>query len=1222
MVELSIKSINIRGLRNNYKRKSVFDDLASTQCDIIFLQETHCTNELEASWQREWKNKVIFCNGTAQSAGVALLFKSSLCYKNYLSDNEGRLQIIDIELRSKTICLVNIYAPNKDKDRASFFEKLFHLLQNRYYDEIILGGDFNLVLSATDKLGGTKFKRQKSLQKLENMIEQLCLTDIWKKKHPTIKSYTWAQKNPKIMCRLDYFLVTKGLEKTTRQCDILFSAHTDHKMISLQIQGHLEERGPGFWKLNNSFLLDGKYCESIQKLIDQKWNEYQHITDLNLRYELLKFEIKQYSYHYGKERAKQARQNEKDLISRIEALDRKIILNTATTEEQDLFYSLKGQLNEMKIYKAKGQYIRSRIEFVENNERSTRYFFNQEKQAYDKKTISKLTTEDGTETTDSKEILATIRNFYQNLYSSKQTNPGYDLLRELDVEKLSENDQQMCEGGFTIEECYKALSNMNRNKSPGSDGLTVEFYLRFWEQMGPKLLQVFQSSSHSGILPQSLRQAVITVLHKQGKSPAEIKNYRPISLLNTDYKILSKSIANRISPLLSQLISPDQTGFIKNRYIGENIRLISDIIEITEKSNTPGLLLLLDFEKAYDTVEWHFMSEVLNAFNFGPSISKWIKLCYTNISSTVLNNGFSCGWFEIKRGFRQGCGLSCVLFILVAEILAKLIRKSKEVKGISVMGKEYKLSQYADDTTCILADPNSALVIIAIAKTFENVSGLRLNIDKTQLIWLGPWKTKTEDIGCITAHSGNFNLLGINLGYLEHAKTTANFEDKLYKLSKRQNMWSGRDLSLIGKILIAKSLGLSNLVYSMSNVTFPSHLIKLTQQKVNNFIWNNKPAKVKHSTLILEYADGGLRAPDVEIMNKSLKLAWLSRMYSNAAWFQLADDAFFGPYGGFKYLSNCNYGTKYLKDLPRFYFEILSYLKEITNKSSSQIQTIWNNENVIVNRKMLFKRSWKQAGVEYFKDLKTESKRWLTLDEFELKFNVRSNLVEYNAVIRAISEKNYVQYEVTNDTDLDRVYCKTGKVLDKTKSRCKDYYREFIAMQKDKPTSLYYWNKYGFEEKTVLSSILHIRKCTKDTKLIAFQFKIQNNFVACSKNLTNWGILNNKLCPKCAQEDDTSHSLVECPYSLQKISEVYELVKIPCINFNPSGFLFGTGCKVLDLINLVTKYLIWKSRFYETDLSPMYVKNELIFRQQADKVSQKRNTFESKWQELTYLQLE
>lgn len=1219
-MELHLRSNNIRGLRNNHKRKSVFNDLKTAAGDIIFLQETHCTNDMEHTWKREWGNDMLLCNGTSQSAGVATLFRNNVQHKNYYSDNAGRLQIFDVNMHNKTACLVNIYAPNKDKDQVIFYGELFNLLLNRDYDELILGGDFNLVLSQKDKIGGTKLKKRNSLSKLNQIIDHLGLTDIWRLKHPSSSNYTWSQKNPTVLCRLDFFLITKGLESISIKSDIHYVPHTDHKMISLRIQGQAAERGPGFWKLNSSFMEDEDYCTHIRKLIDDKWLEYMPMKNKSLRYELVKFDIKQYSHRYGTNKAKLLREKERSIIQKINELDNKLVSNTINKTDQDAFYALKIELDEMKLHKAKGDYIRSRIEFVEKNERSTRFFFNQARESFSKKTLTSLKKENGDETTQPKEILYEIKQFYQRLYESKQIAPSEKLLPELNIPTLTEQDKSMCEGNITLEECYKSLCDMKSNKSPGSDGLTAEFYRKFWDQLGPKLVEVLNFSVKVGTLPDSLRRAVITILHKQGKPPNEIKNYRPISLLNIDYKILSKSLANRISPNLDQLISHDQTGFMKNRYIGENIRLISDIIEVTKRKNIPGLLLLLDFEKAYDTVEWEFMMKVLKAFNFGPSIIRWVKLCYTDISSTVLNNGFSCGWFQVKRGLRQGCGMSCVLFLLAAEILSILIKESKKVKGISVMGREYKLSQYADDTTCILSDKESAYAIIQLAKQFEQVSGLRLNIDKTQLIWLGPWKTKTEDIGHILRSQGNFTLLGTNLGYEHTDSIKANCENKISKLVKKQNLWTGRDLSIIGKILISKSLGLSNLVYSMSNVAFPDRLIQLTQKTVNNFIWNNKPAKVKHTTLRLEYEKGGLRSPDVAFMNKSLKLAWLSRMTQDVIWLQLANESFFQDFGGLQYLSRCNYHIKYLKEIPQFYYDLLSFLAELTNRSSNQIQIIWNNENVILNRKMIYKKAWKEAGIEYFKDLKSSSRRWLSLMELQTKYRVYPSHTEYNAVIQAIENSNYVQYDTKRLIAEHEIECKSGNIIDTTKARCRDYYREFIAMEKHEPTSLHFWDSLGFHATNIMQSLPIARSCTKDTKLIAFQYKIQNNIVACNSNLKKWGIIDNAACSTCQLlEDDIMHNLVECPRSRKIIADTYQSLNISCINFNPKGFLFGTGCKVLDLINIVIKWSIWKSRFHQTELVSTSIKQELTFRRKTDQFSLSKRKFDKKWNELPYL---
>ena len=159
-------------------------------------------------------------------------------------------------------------------------------------------------------------------------------------------------------------------------------------------------------------------------------------------------------------------------------------------------------------------------------------------------------------------------------------------------------------------------------------------------------------------------------------------------MLNVDYKIASKAIAKRLEPLLPKLIHPNQTGFIKGRYIGEKIRLISDIMDITLKQTLPGILISLDFQKAFDPLEWPFMQRVLELFNFGASINNWIKVFYTDIESAVMNNGFSTKWFQLSRGVRQGCPLSPYLYILAAEMLSNKVCQSPDVKGISIFGQE------------------------------------------------------------------------------------------------------------------------------------------------------------------------------------------------------------------------------------------------------------------------------------------------------------------------------------------------------------------------------------------------------------------------------------------------------------------------------------------------------------------------------------------------------
>ena len=200
----------------------------------------------------------------------------------------------------------------------------------------------------------------------------------------------------------------------------------------------------------------------------------------------------------------------------------------------------------------------------------------------------------------------------------------------------------------------------------------------------------------------------------------------------------SAYIANRIKQVLDKIIHKDQTGFIKGIYISKNIRLIYDIMHYTESHNIPGLLCLVDFEKAFDSVSWSFIEKALDIFYFKVSIKNWIKTLYNNSQSCVIKNGFLSDSFKLERGCRQGDPLSPYIFIICAEILAILVQNANDIKGINIDGVEYLISQYADDTSYMLdGSPKSLNNTLLILEYYANISGLKLNYAKTKVIWIG-----------------------------------------------------------------------------------------------------------------------------------------------------------------------------------------------------------------------------------------------------------------------------------------------------------------------------------------------------------------------------------------------------------------------------------------------------------------------------------------------------
>jgi len=205
---------------------------------------------------------------------------------------------------------------------------------------------------------------------------------------------------------------------------------------------------------------------------------------------------------------------------------------------------------------------------------------------------------------------------------------------------------------------------MEKGKSPGSDGLSAEFYLALWESLGQELVESLNSAFERGELTISQRRGIITLIPKKNKDKTVLNNWRSISMLNTDmdYKIATRAKALRISKILPHIIHSDQTGYVKKRLMGQNIRLISDVIERCQDSKIPGMTLFLDFKKAFDTIEWSFLFKALETFGFGNMFVKWIKSFYANPQSCVTNNGFATPFFPLKRGVRQGCPLSGIPF--------------------------------------------------------------------------------------------------------------------------------------------------------------------------------------------------------------------------------------------------------------------------------------------------------------------------------------------------------------------------------------------------------------------------------------------------------------------------------------------------------------------------------------------------------------------------------
>ena len=358
--------------------------------------------------------------------------------------------------------------------------------------------------------------------------------------------------------------------------------------------------------------------------------------------------------------------------------------------------------------------------WYEKGEKSSRYFLTLEERQKSKSSIRKLNV-DGIEVEEQKQVLQCVHTYYRNLFkrtSDLTVRQCKAFINDLNLPVLTSKLSDLCEGLLHSSERYQSLISMPSSKTPGNDGITKEFYLAFYQFIDKYFIDSANYSFCVGELSPSQKQAVITLSEKKDKDKMLIKNWRPISLLNVDAKIISKVVATRLKKAISFLVTSDQTAYIPGRFIGENVRLISDILEYTDAAQLEGYIFAADIEKAFDSVEHNFIIAALEAYGFGPNFVQWVKTLLYDQKSCVMNNGHSTGYFNLERGTRQGDPISAFLFPLTIEVLFIMVRSNVNIRGLSIFDNEIKLTACADDTTIFIKDLNSFYHLIHVFDQF------------------------------------------------------------------------------------------------------------------------------------------------------------------------------------------------------------------------------------------------------------------------------------------------------------------------------------------------------------------------------------------------------------------------------------------------------------------------------------------------------------------------
>ena len=701
------------------------------------------------------------------------------------------------------------------------------------------------------------------------------LTDAWRAKHPDTKEFTWRRPNGQQGSRIDMIWIPSRFLGLVSSVGIFPFFRSDHSYVYLEIDLPFEiERGKGIWKFNTSHLKDESFCAEIERFWTNWRTEQCQFLALSAWWDAGKARLKKLIGQWSWETSYTRNQKIKTLNDSLSILHQQMVSGEAPPSRYE---EVRAELEAALETKAKGAQIRARTQWAEEGEKSTKYFLRQEKIHGQRRLIAAIRRVDGSIAKETSDILAVWRDYYFKLFSAQPLDHHDQCQFVNSLERqLSPEEAETCEGPLSLPECHVALRAMALNKSPGIDGLPTEFYLTFWGTIGADLVNVFNSCFEVGKLSLTQRSGAITLLFKKGDI-LDTANWRPITLLCSDYKIAAKALSNRLLRVIASVISPDQSCGIPGRFMGENVRLLQDVCDYAHAEAIPAAILSLDQEKAFDRVEWKFLEKVLVKMGFGPSFRNWISLLYSSVNSAVIVNGHLTKSFPVSRGVRQGCPLSPLLYVLVAETMACRVRADSHIDGFPLpcSAKRVKISQYADDTTILVKSDFSIIALFELFAAYERASGARLNLRKCSGLLLGPWRTRLPELMPVQRRwsASSITVLGCQIlpgGSQEWGPLVG-------KLTSIIDTWKARKLSFRGRALIINSLGLSKFWYRASVCYMPPNIINEINSQIFPFVWGKKREWLCRTSVTQSVGQGGLSVTNLSRKLSSLHIQWVKR---------------------------------------------------------------------------------------------------------------------------------------------------------------------------------------------------------------------------------------------------------------------------------------------------------------------------------------------------------
>ena len=910
--EITISTQNTRSLGRGFlgrrKRKEIKSVYLQTTptTEVLLLQEVKLPEEaclkqaklVETRGGTSLWNEAYFSAQTGRfrgGTGIILSAKMTKLVTHHGILYPGRAQFVILNI-SPTLQLgiINIYGFSHTGPRAMMWA---HLAQAQLPDaQWVLGGDFNNIESTNDKQGGSA-KTSISIRELEawnRMLLRFGVTDTYHLGayyRKNTKAFTWSNchsDETMIQTRIDRIYVPPYLEQRGGTTEILPTIPdiSDHAGVVAHTKS-LYKRKPRQHTFNTGLLQNIEHKAALLTV----WKEVM-ASDLdtwNHKLVAATRAIRTKSEELTKQQKQQWKETYLAQFEEIIEAEEELQHNWGSAEAREKLSDAQAVLHEVRQQKFQCQETAILSKWARVGDRCTKEFFDFHERTRQATSITYL--KDGERTLNTQEELEEhILSFYKQLYTrddqvEEAAAAREDCLQYLNQSVTTAHNQELTRP-ITMEEVTEAVKQLPAGKAPGTDTIPVEFYQALWGDIDMDIFNfVVESATHAHIA-EELNVSKIALLPKS-EDRSKIQNFRPISLLNTPYKIIAKVFANRMKPLLHNWILPSQTGFVPNRCILDNIFLAFEAIEWTLENKQDLSMLLLDFEKAYDRVNWTFLRQVMTKMGFHPTWVQQVMALNENASASVIVNGEQSKTFKLQRSVRQGCPLAPYLFLLTVDVLGQMLQHSEcGVKRLQLPDNTSITNQmFADDTLLLLDgtkdNMDRALTVIS---RFGAASGAKLNLHKSVGIWIShqerTWQWGEEEgmkwllPGEVTRYLGY--PFGLNIAQKDKDGKM------LGQIRKHLSKWANQPISLAGRIMIANQVVLSSIWYFASCTDYTGKTLKIAKATVRNYIWSGKKescarAKVRWDTVVLPIVRGGVKILDPQWQASALLIKLLIR---------------------------------------------------------------------------------------------------------------------------------------------------------------------------------------------------------------------------------------------------------------------------------------------------------------------------------------------------------